>query len=331
MVPVWRQVVKVDFGTQREARRDDDSRRRSSAGWHWRRCRNATACRRLRRATSSIPTQVSVWKRQLLDAVPEVFAKGGARKTKLRRLKEIASGAIKLVESRRRRMQDLLRHRKMVVKRIVEKVEELNDGLADVKGPDRDGEEVAGVDGDRAWGGMTADQLLEEDGSEGNERRLTLEKLAALTAVVGSLSLVGLATNDVPSPMVIKALRSLIVRRPSRWPFRSTRDSTTTCQDADLGLLWVHASDRVLAGPRARRDRIDWGPMYMTSQRGGQGAVGGPERSRSEGAYGERRGWKFAPDPRTARNIERSLAQFGPLRPELCCVVYHIGSAGAAC
>ena len=139
-----------------------------------------------------------MWKRQLLDAVPEVFAKGGARKTKLRRLKEIASGAIKLVESRRRRMQDLLRHRKMVVKRIVEKVEELNDGLADVKGPDRDGEEVAGVDGDRAWGGMTADQRLEEDGSERNERRLILEKLAALTAVVGSLSLVGLATNDCP-------------------------------------------------------------------------------------------------------------------------------------
>ena len=26
------------------------------------------------------PNQVSAWKRQLLDAVPEVFAKGGARK-----------------------------------------------------------------------------------------------------------------------------------------------------------------------------------------------------------------------------------------------------------
>ena len=63
--------------------------------------------------------------------------------------------------------------------------------------------------------------------------------------------------------MATKALRSLTVRRPSRWPFRSTRDSTTTCQD---GLLWVHASAECWQDRGHDEIGIDWGPMYMTTR-----------------------------------------------------------------
>ena len=56
--------------------------------------------------------------------------------------------------------------------------------------PDPDAEGAKEVDGDGAQGGLTEDQGLEEDGGESNERRLTIEKLAALAAVGGSLTLV---------------------------------------------------------------------------------------------------------------------------------------------
>ena len=48
--------------------------------WRWRRFRSATACRRSPTRHELHPNQVSAWKRQLLDAVPEVFTKGGRRK-----------------------------------------------------------------------------------------------------------------------------------------------------------------------------------------------------------------------------------------------------------
>ena len=58
------------------------------------------------------------------------------------------------------------------------------------EGSDPDEKGAAEVGGDGARNGSTEDQRLQEDVSERNERRLTLEQLTALTAVVGSLTLV---------------------------------------------------------------------------------------------------------------------------------------------
>ena len=48
--------------------------------WRWRRCGSATAYKAIAARHELHPNQVSAWKRQLVDAVPEVFAKGGRRK-----------------------------------------------------------------------------------------------------------------------------------------------------------------------------------------------------------------------------------------------------------
>lgn len=61
---------------------------------------------------------------------------------------------------------------------------------------DPDDKGASEVDDDGEWGRLTADQRLEEDGSERNERRLTVEELTALTAVGGSLTLVLSVTYD---------------------------------------------------------------------------------------------------------------------------------------
>lgn len=64
------------------------------------------------------------------------------------------------------------------------------------EGTDPDGEGASEVDDDGARGRLTEDKRLEEEGSERNERRLTLEELTALTAVGGSLTLVLSVTYD---------------------------------------------------------------------------------------------------------------------------------------
>jgi len=48
--------------------------------WRLKRFRSATACRQIAARHELHPNQVSAWKRQQLDAVSEVFAKGGSRK-----------------------------------------------------------------------------------------------------------------------------------------------------------------------------------------------------------------------------------------------------------
>ena len=77
VVPVFWQVVKVDSCTARKRRRftPEFKARVALEALQERDSVQAIATRH-----ELHPNQVSVWKRQLLDAVPEVFTKGGRRK-----------------------------------------------------------------------------------------------------------------------------------------------------------------------------------------------------------------------------------------------------------
>ena len=78
------QVVKVDSSIEREATEMARKRRRFTPEF---KARVALEALQERDSVQAIatrhelhPNQVSAWKRQLLDAVPEVFTKGGRRK-----------------------------------------------------------------------------------------------------------------------------------------------------------------------------------------------------------------------------------------------------------